>query len=269
MTALTATGRERSWAGRLARVGMLAPALLYVLVGWLALALAIGHQQGNPSRKGALQALAGHTWGKAILVALAAGFAGYALWRFIAAALGEKVESDDDLNVWKRLWYVARGLGYCVLCWTTVQVLLGGGGGSDTSAQRSKTAEVLSWPGGRWLVGAAGIGVLAYGGGSIYRGVTKKFADDKKLGGLDADVRRWFCRVGAFGWCARGVVLGLIGVFLVDAAWNYDPKQSKGLDGALATLAEQPFGRALLAVVAFGLISFGLFYVVRSRYREV
>jgi hypothetical protein len=99
--------------------------------------------------------------------------------------------------------------------------------------------------------------------------VTKKFADDLKLERLDADARRWFCRVGTFGWCARGVVLGLIGVFLVEAAWRYEPRQSKGLDGALATLAQQPFGRVLLGVVALGLISFGLFYVVRSRYREV
>ena len=82
---------ERPWVGRLARVGMLAPGLLYVLVGWLALTIAFGNQQGNPSRKGALHALAGQTWGMAALAGVAAGFAGYALWRFVVAALGEKL----------------------------------------------------------------------------------------------------------------------------------------------------------------------------------
>jgi hypothetical protein len=260
---------ERPWFGRLARVGMLAPGLLYVLVGWLALTIAFGNEQGNPSRKGALHALAGHTWGTAALAGVAAGFAGYALWRFVVAALGEKLESCDDLNVWKRLWYVARGVMYAALCWTTVQVLTGATGSSDTKTQRDKTAEVLTWPLGRWIVAAAGIGTIAYGAGSIYRGVTQKFTDDLKTGEMSATARTWFCRGGTFGWCARGLVLGLIGVFLIESAVKLEPKQSKGLDTALATLAEQPYGRVLLAVVALGLISFGLFYAVRARYREV
>jgi hypothetical protein len=260
---------KRPWLARLARAGMLAPGVLYVLIGVLAIALALGHRKGNPSRKGALNELSQHAWGTAVLAAIAAGFVGYALWRFAVAALGEKIEDRDDLNVWKRLWYVARGLMYCALAFTTIQAMTGSGGNSDTSAQRSKTAEVLSWPAGRLLVGAAGLGVIAYGIGSVYRGVTRKFADDLKLGRLDADARRWFCRAGVFGWVARGLVLGLIGVFLVKAAAEYDAKQSKGLDGALATVAQQPYGRALLVVVALGLVSFGLFYFVRARYREV
>jgi hypothetical protein len=260
---------KRPWLARLARLGMLAPGLLYVLVGVLAIALALGHRQGNPSRKGALDELSQHAWGMGMLAAIAAGFAGYALWRFVVAALGEKVEDRDDLNVWKRLWYAVRGVMYCALCFTTVQAMTGSGGNSDTSTQRHKTAEVLSWPAGRLLVGAAGLGVIGYGIGSIYRGLTKKFADDLKLGRLSAKTRTWFCRGGMFGWTARGLVLGLIGVFLVKAAVEYDAKESKGLDAALATLAAQPFGRALLVVVALGLVSFGLFYVVRARYREV
>ncbi len=260
---------SRPWLARLARAGMLAPGLLYVLIGGLALALALGRAKGNPSRKGALSELAQHTWGMAVLAAIAAGFAGYALWRFAVAALGEKIESRDDLNVWKRLWYVVRGLMYSVLCFTTVQVMTGSTGGSDTASQRGKTAEVLTWPGGRLIVGAVGLGVIGYGAGSVYRGVTKKFADDLELGSLDASTRTWLCRGGIFGWVARGLVLGLIGVFLVKAAAQYDAKESKGLDAALASIQHQRFGPFLLAVVALGLVSFGLFYGVRARYREV
>ncbi len=267
--AVASISQERPWLARLARVGMLAPGVLYILVGWLAIDVALGRGGANPSRQGALQAIAGHTGGEVVLALLAAGFAGYALWRFAAAALGEKVEARDDLNVWKRLWYVARGLVYVAACWTTIRVLRGGAGSSDTHAQRSHTAEVLSWPAGRWLVMAVGAGVIAYGAGSIYRGVTGKFADDLETGRMSPRARRWLCRGGAFGWIARGVVLGLIGVFLIKSAVEYDPKESKGLDAALATLARQPFGPVLLGAVALGLIAFGLFYGVRARYREV
>ncbi len=31
---------------------------------------------------------------------------------------------------------------------------------------------------------------------------------------MSSDARRWFCHGGTFGWCARGRVLELIGVFL-------------------------------------------------------
>src|SRR5215210_6217769 len=108
---------ERPWLARLARVGMLAPGLLYIVVGWLAIMLALGHSTGNPSRKGALHEVASHTWGTIALGVLAAGFVAYALWRFAVAALGEKIESREDLTVWKRLWYVARGLLYVGAAW--------------------------------------------------------------------------------------------------------------------------------------------------------
>jgi hypothetical protein len=260
---------ERPWLARLARVGMLAPGLLYIVVGWLAIMLALGHSTGNPSRKGALHEVASHTWGTIALGLLAAGFVAYALWRFAVAALGEKIESREDLTVWKRLWYVARGLLYVGAAWTTIQVMENSTGASDTATQRDKTAEVLSWPAGRWLVAAVGVGVIAYGGGSIYRGLTRKFADDLKLGQIGSTAKTWFCRAGTFGWCARGVVLGLIGGFLVKAAVQFQSKESKGIDATLSTVAQQPYGRFLLGIVALGLISFGLFYFVRARYREV
>ena len=260
---------ERPWVARLARAGMLAPGVLYVVVGVLAIQVALGRGGANPSRQGALHAIAGGTWGTIALVLLAVGFGGYALWRFAAAALGEKVESREDVEGWKRLWYVGRGVGYSVACFTTVKVLTGGGGSSDTQSQRRHTAEVLDWPGGRWLVAAVGIGVIGYGAGSAYRGIARTFADDLDLHELGARSRRWVCRAGVFGWVARGVVLALIGVFLVKAAVEFDPRESKGLDAALATLAGQPFGPLLLGVVAAGLIAFGLFYGVRARYRRV
>jgi hypothetical protein len=65
------------------------------------------------------------------------------------------------------------------------------------------------------------------------------------------------------------VLFGLVGFFLVRAAYQYDPSEAIGLDGALAKLAHQPYGRWLLAAAAVGLIAYGVFALIQARYRDV
>ena len=80
---------------------------------------------------------------------------------------------------------------------------------------------------------------------------------------------RTFTALGVVGHFARGVVFGLIGFFLVRAAWQYDPKEAVGIDGALAEVLQQDYGDTLLGIVAAGLIAFGLYCWVEARYRDV
>lgn len=255
------------FAARAARAGMVASGVLYLIVAWLAVQV-VDEAETSADTGGALRTIATAPFGRIALGALAAGFAGYALWRFMVAALGEKVESSEDIDVPKRLWYVARGGVYAALCLTTVSILVGsdesGGSGGGSSA-----AQAMSWPGGRWLVGAVGLGVIAYGLGSAVRGLLRKFEKDLRMHEMSRRAREWLCRVGQVGWTARGAVFVLIGAFLVEAAVKLDPQQSKGLDGALEEVATQPYGRYLLGGVAAGLAAYGLFQFVRARYRAV
>ena len=61
----------------------------------------------------------------------------------------------------------------------------------------------------------------------------------------------------------------MIGFFVLQAAKNYDPEKVKGLDGALLTLAQQPFGKVLLALMALGLISYAVYLFLQARYRQI
>jgi hypothetical protein len=256
-----------AWLGWLGRLGMAAAGFLYLVIGFLAIELALGAGGKTAGRTGALRTLAGEWWGTVLLILVAVGFAGYALWRFAVAALGEKLEeSGDELSRWKRLWYVVRGVFYAFLCYTTVELLVGAHSGS--SGEKGKTAAVLDWPAGRWLVGALGIGLIGWGIGSAYRGITKKFKDDLHTERMSARTERWITRAGVVGYLSRAVVYALIGVFLVRAAWH-DPDEAVGVDGALQKLADQTFGPLLLGVVAAGIIAYGLLYFVRAAYREV
>ncbi len=255
-------------AARAARAGMVASGILYLVVAWLAVQVADEASGASADTEGALRTIAAAPFGKVAMAALAAGFAGYALWRFVVAALGEKVQSNEDVDWPKRLWYVARGAVYVALCLSTLSILTGAdeGGGSE---ERRSAAEALSWPGGRWLVGAVGLSVAGYGIGSAVRGVLRKFERDLRMGEMSRQAREWLCRIGQVGWTARGAVFVLIGAFLVQAAVELDPKESKGLDGALQELAAQPHGRYLLGAVAAGLAAYGVFQLVRARYRAL
>jgi len=247
---------------------MAAAGFLYCVIAFLAIQLALGAGGKAADRTGALQELSGEWWGTALLIVVAIGFAGYALWRFAVAALGEKLETgDEDLSVWKRLWYLARGLFYAFLCFTTVELLVGWHSGS--SNEKEQTATIMDWPAGRWLVGALGAGVVCWGIGSAYRGVTGKFKDDLRTEQMSARAEKWVTRIGVVGYLARAVVYALIGIFLIRAAWQYDPDEAVGVDGALQKLTDQTFGPLLLGVVAAGLFAYGLLYFVRAAYREV
>jgi protein-S-isoprenylcysteine O-methyltransferase Ste14 len=261
-------GGGQNWLARLARAGMVAQGVMYLLVGGLAIELALGLGGKTTDHRGALHTVADEWYGLAALLALAAGFAGYALWRFAVAVLGEKVESEEDVGVAKRLVYVVRALIYGGLCYSALALVFTRGGGGSTSEDEA-TATVFDWPAGRWLVGVAGAAIVGYGLWNGYRALSRNFEKDLKVEQMSAGERRLVCAVGRAGFAARGVVFTLIGIFVVKAALEYDPKEPVGLDGALQRLSEQPYGPALLGTVAAGLIAFGLFSLARARYREV
>jgi Domain of Unknown Function (DUF1206) len=255
-----------SWAFEwLSRAGFVARACVYGIIGILALKLAIGQGGKLTNQQGALHTVAQQPFGKLLLVLVAIGLGGYSLWRLVRAAIGHGPEGSD--SGFERLAALGSGIAYGLLCAVAVGILLGSGGGSGGA--KKSTGGVLGWPGGTWIVGIAGavmIGVALYQG---YRGVTKKFLEDSKTEEMSPTVERWIGRLGMFGHLARMVVFGLIGIFLIKAAIDYNPNKAVGLDGALAKLANHSYGPFVLGVVAAGLIAFSLYSLSDARYRRI
>ncbi len=259
------------WYAVLARVGLVAKGLSFGLVGVLAIKLALGDGGQATSRQGALKQLAQHSFGKIALIALAIGFAAYALWRFVQAFAERPGRDDGDAKVWaKRAGYVGRGLVYAALTYSTLRILSGSGGGQSQNAKaHHSTAVVLAWPGGRWIVGITGLVVVGVGFWNLYRGLARKFEDKWRVGRLSPTVKKWGGRAGVLGHVARFVVFGLIGIFLTKAAVDYKPKDAIGLDGALQKLAHASYGPWLLGLTAAGLIAYGIYCLVDARLRDV
>jgi hypothetical protein len=261
----------RGWYAVLARTGLVAKGLSYGLVGALALKLALGDGGKATSRQGALQQLAQQSFGKIVLILLAFGFAAYALWRFVQAYAERPDAEEGSGKVWlKRAGYIGRGLVYAGLTYSTVRIVTGSGGGQSQNAKAHHSAAmVLSWPGGRWLVSAAGLGLVGVALWNLYRGLARKFEDRWRVTRLTPSVRRWGARAGVVGHVARFVVFGLIGVFAIKAAVDYKPKDAIGLDGALQKLAHASYGPWLLGLTAVGLFAYGVYCLFDARLRDV
>ncbi|MGN6257201.1 MAG: DUF1206 domain-containing protein [Solirubrobacterales bacterium] len=251
--------------GWLARAGLVARGVVYLVIGVLALKLALGDGGKATNQTGALKTIAGQSFGEALLVLLAIGLAGYSLWRLLRAAVGHGAEQQDSGG--DRIAALASGIAYGILAVTAVKIVTDSGAGSGTPKQ--PTGGVLEWPAGTVIVAVAGaimIGVAAY---QAYKGFARKFLEDAKTGEMSEGVRKAYTALGVFGHVARAVVFALIGYGLVKAAVDYNPKQAIGLDGALRELAEASYGPLLLGIVAVGLSGFALYSMADARYRKV
>jgi hypothetical protein len=250
----------------LARAGFAARGLIYGIIGVLALKLALGDGGKTTDQSGALKTIAHQPLGRFLLIAVAIGLAGYALWRFVHVSLGHGPESSD--SGFERVGAFGSGIAYAAFCVLAIEILLGSDGSSSARTTKA-TGGVLGWPGGTWIVGIAGgvlIGTALYQG---YRGLTKDFLKDAKTGEMGSTTRRAYKWLAVFGHCARMVVFGLVGIFLIKAAIDYQPRKAVSLDGALGKLANQSYGHALLGVVAAGLIAFALYSFADVRYRKI
>jgi hypothetical protein len=258
---------QSPWVERLGRLGLVAKAALHAIVGLLALAIPLGLGGKTTDRQGALRTVAAQPLGEVLLIALAVGFAGYAVWRFVQAFLDRDYEGKGLKGLAKRVSYFARGLLYAASALLAMAIV--GGLGSGGSNEQEETAKVLDKPGGRWLVAAIGVAFLAAGVYNLFRSLTGKFRKQLREDEMGGTERGWTIVVGVAGHAARAVVFGLIGSFLVKAAWQYDSREAIGIDGALRTLAEQPYGGLLLGAVAAGLLAYAAYCLVQARYREV
>jgi uncharacterized membrane protein len=241
-----------------ARLGYVTLGLIHLLIAWIALKVAwgIGGGSKDADTSGALKTLASSGTGVVLLWVCVVGFLLLAVWQLFEAAVGYGETSD-------RLKAVAKGVTYLFFAWTTFKV--GQGAGSSAEKQTEDfTAGLMGSPGGRLLVGLVGLVVLGIAGYHVYKGWTKKFLEDLREHPGD-----WAVTAGRIGYIAKGVALVIVGFFFLVAAWQADPDKAQGLDGALKTLKDAPFGPFLLTLVAAGIAAYGVYSFARARYARV
>jgi hypothetical protein len=247
----------------IARIGYVVLGILHIVIGVIAISIATGGG-GEADQGGALEQIRSAPMGVVLLWVIALGLFALAIWQ-IAEAFLER--NPDNKKKWGyRVKYLGTAAVYIAIAITAVVYAVGGQSDSSESTQ-SFSAQLLSTPGGVFLLVLVGLIVAGIGIAFIVRGITKAF---KKYLDLPPDpAGKGIVTFGVVGYIAKGIAIGVAGVLFIVAAVTANPEQAGGLDAALHTLAGLPFGPVILWIVGAGLVIYGLFCFARARYARM
>lgn len=259
------TGRS-SWLGLLGRVGHIANGLIYVLVGLLAARAASGDSGRITNYVGAMQEVLLQPLGMLLLGLWVVGLGAYVGW-LLLKTLQRRRPNEGARGVAARLSHAVTGLVYGAIAYTGLTLLAGWSVPTDDEVAETVAAGLLSVPLGPWIIAFGGVIILGYAVYQLYLALTASFRDELNLQGMQRRAKVWVVSVGRIGLTARGILYGVIGLLLLQAAWLRDPEKTAGLRDGLFVLSEGPFGSWALGLVAAGLIAYGAYQISKARYR--
>ena len=197
---------------------------------------------GEPT--GALSTIAAAPLGGVALALIAVGLLAYAIWKLSQGVRGRGLEGGASPELTERVVNIGGGLAYLALTALAIRILVGSSGGSSGSP-RPAAAGVLGWPGGPVIVGLVGGAVIIGALAQVYFAVRARFEKDSRTDEMDSEERRLFIALGRVGYCARALVVGVIGYFIVRTAVTYNPGNAVGFSGAITRLHHDAFGSLL------------------------
>lgn len=249
------------WLERFARFGYAAKGAVYILVGALGIAAALGQGGQATGSSGALASISDSGLGQVALALIALGLAGYVVWGLVRA-----VADPENDGAGHRIFYAITAVIYGFLAFEAGRLVLSGGGAGSGGGASSWSAQLMQQPFGIWLLGLAGVAIGLYGVHQAWNAWRVDLDDHLDLASMSRTARTWTIRSGRLGLAARGAVFVVIGVYVVTAAIQTDPSEARGLGGVLSMMEQTPW---LLGLVALGLLGYGLYNLVRARYRII
>lgn len=263
--------RTSNWIKPLAKTGLFAKGIVYCLIGLLALMSAFQIQGRAPARSdktGVIQYLLEFTGGEVILLLLALGLLAYSGWRFVQAFLDTERKGTETKGIGKRLTYFFSGLTYLSICYLIVKGILAGSPNSG-GASRSQLQDLMGHPFGAWLMAGIGLVFAAIGVYQIGYGSSEKYRKHVNLQKLSQKASVSLLRAGKIGYIARGVVWLIIAFLFMKAAYHHNASEAGDTGSAFRFVHGSPFGTYLLAILAFGLICYGVMNFIRAAFENV
>ncbi|MDC0886923.1 DUF1206 domain-containing protein [Altererythrobacter sp.] len=242
----------------LVRVGYFSRAILYAVLGLIALTSVGAISEGTDGIFGAIEDFPA---GTIILWLMVLGLVAYALFRFCSPLFDIENEGSDAKGWGKRIGHAGSGIGHLALAWSAFQFATSGGGGEGGGAQEAASG-VLSMEFGGVVIGLLGLAFFAAAFSQAKKGYTGSF-----MNRISAQAPSSTRMLGGIGYSARAVVYAVIGWSLFQAGFlSGGSDQIKTLGGAVASLADNGL---VFQLVAIGLLIFGLFSLVLARYRII
>lgn len=270
MTSHYLTSTHSVWYERAAKFGLVIKGLVYCLSGAIALmaSLHLGNNEAKDAGTvGVFSFIEDKPFGKWLLLVVAIGLACYTLWRWLQAFKDTEHKGNDKKGLGKRAAYFISGLTYAGVALYAFNAFNGSASG-DSNAQQSWAAKLLSQPFGQWLAGLAAAIIIGIGLFQVYRAASGKY---KKYvtKAIHSEAHKWVATAGVAGYSARGIVWLIIGWMFLKAALSANPGEAGGNEAAFGWLQNTTYGSLLLALVAAGLVCYGLFTMLRAKYQHI
>lgn len=261
-SAVQRSGAERPLRG-LARAGFAASGLIHLLLGYLAVRVAL-HHGARSDQSGAIAAIGKLPGGEVLLWVMTVGLFALALWLVLAAVLG--IGSGSDKRWARSLTAAAKAVAYLALAFTSLTFARGSSSNASSSTEHA-SSDILKLPGGQVLLALVGLIAIGVGVYMVVKGARRGFRKDLDIPGGTAG--RAVTVLGIVGYIAKGIAVAVVGILFAVAAVTLDPNKATGLDGALKSLTSLPSGAVLLCAVGVGLIAFGIYTFARARYARL
>jgi uncharacterized protein DUF1206 len=252
----------------LARLGFVSKAVIYAVVGGLALAAAARAGGRVTDTSGALRFILRQPYGQALLIVLAIGLCGYSLWRLLDAYSDPDRHGRSLSGMVVRIGHAIRGVVYGVLGIEAFRLAYGLRGSNGREAQLW-TARIMDLPFGDWLIGLAGLIIFSVGASEVLWSLKAKIDASLDLTRIPGELRNAAINVSRFGVGARGIIISVLGMFLVKAALEHDPSEVHGTRQSILELANAVSGRWMLAAIGAGLIAYAIDQVLHARCRRI
>lgn len=258
----------KPWVAALVKVGYAAKGIIYLLIGILALRLAVGLDGGQlTDASGVLRILLQQPFGLILLGINGVGILTYAAWQVVEGVWDTRRKGGGWRGWTDRSLTIIKGTVYGTVGWEAMRTVLGIRGRSQDADEIA--ANVMAFPLGDWFLALVGLGVAIYGGREIWNAWQCRFGDDLDERRFRREAGPWAVIVGRAGNGARGALLIVLGLLLTRAGLDRRPSEAGGVDESLWTVLSEPFGPWLLAAVAAGLMCFGIFQFLHARYAKL
>jgi hypothetical protein len=254
-----------------ARAGYVTSGVMHLLLGYIVVRLALGGGGGasqNADQSGALATLGSTGGGAFTLWVAAVGLFGLAAWRLAETVVGSHPNepTDDDKGAKKQIQRVkslALAIVYLGLAFSAIRFAMGDG---QSSGQQNAgmSAQLMQSTWGKAVLIIVGLVVIGVGGYHVYKGASEKFLKDLKVSGGSV-----ITPLGKVGYIAKGGVLAGAGLLVIVATLNSDPAKASGIDAAVKTLGEAPYGKILLVIAALGFAAYGAYCFAMARFARM
>jgi hypothetical protein len=241
---------------------------VYAAIGFAAVAVAAGIADQPTGSHGVMRFLARQELGPLLLLALGAGFAGYAALNITGAISDPERRGESLAGMFLRTLDVLTGALYVALS-AAALALLRGARVDNNRAVTEFAERVIALPFGRMLLVLGGVALIASCGYLLLRAFTESFGEMLDKRALSRKAHAIVEGAARAGTVARSVIFGICGAFAIRAGIGESPESVGGVDDALRALAGMPFGRVLLAAVGAGFVAYGVYQLAKARYQRI